>query len=379
MRCDYIILPAAEADAPPHWLRVVDGRVVKRGIGPYGRHPDEGEAEGGKVGEPGDGRALLVLPPHATTLHWISCPEMTVRQGAAAARLMALEASIGAPGQLHAAALESDTPAAPHIVAVASEAAMQHWINWCEDHGLAQAQIMPAALLLPEPDQAPAQGFVRARIGGSDVVRGPDCAFDGGEPAADLIIGDAPVETLSTEAVEDALLAALTDPPLDLRQGAFARARPRLFERTQLQRMVLLAGLILLASLLVAIVQIVKLNREAARLDDQTVALAKTVDPSVTDAVEAETRVTARLASRGDSGFTGVMAGLMSAMRVNAAVSLTSVSQMADGSLRVQLAASRAEDINEVLIALQEAGWRISADAVQQRGGRLLADIMVVR
>jgi len=375
MRCDYIILPAAEPDEAPHWLRVADGRIVKRGIGPYWRQHDEGETEA-----PVDGRALLVLPPHATTLHWIACPEMTIRQGAVAARLMALEASIGAPSQLHAATLESSTPATPHIVAVTSETAMAHWINWCEDNGLPQASFVPAALLLPEPDQAPAPGFVRGKLGPSEVLRGPDSAFDGNEPVADLIVGEAPVTALSVEAVEDALLAALAVPPLDLRQGSFARARPGLIERDQVVRIAQLTGFVLIVSLLVALVQIGKVNLEASRIDEQTVALARTVDPSITEAVEAESKITARLASRGgDTGFTGVMAGLMSAMRVNSAVSLTSVSQTADGSVRVQLAAASAEQINEVLIAIQEAGWRISANAVQERGGRLLADIMVVR
>ncbi len=54
---------------------------------------------------PIDGRALLVLPPHATTLHWIACPEMTARQGAQAAKVMALEASVGAGSGLHAAVM----------------------------------------------------------------------------------------------------------------------------------------------------------------------------------------------------------------------------------------------------------------------------------
>ncbi len=108
--------------------------------------------------------------------------------------------------------------------------------------------------------------------------------------------------------------------------------------------------------------------------------IARTVDPAVTDAADAEVKIGARFAARGgNGGFTGAMAGLMGAMRGTPAVSLASVNQGADGSLRVQLAAPRAEDINAVLIALQDAGWRISANAVQQQGGRLVADIVVVR
>jgi general secretion pathway protein L len=370
MKCDYVIMPAAEPDVQPHWLRVVDGQIVQRGRGPNWRHPAE-EAENDDV----EGRVLLVLPPHVTTLHWIACPGMTLRQGAAAARLMALEASIGATGQLHASALESGAAEEPHIVAVASDSAMAHWVDWCEDHGVPRASLVPAPLLLPVPDD----GFVRGRVGPTDVVRGRDTAFDGNEPAAPLILGDAPVNQLQLGDVESSLISALYAPPLDLRQGAFARSKARLFEADRLRRLGALLGLIIIVALLVTVVKIVKLNLEASSLDDKTVTLAKGVDPSISDAAEAQQKITARLAMRGGSGgFTGVMAGLMSAMRSSPTVVLTSVNQGADGAFRVQLAGARAEDINEVLITLQEAGWRISANAVQQQGGRLVADIMVV-
>ncbi len=155
MRCDYIILPDAEPDAPPHWIRLVDGYIVQRGTGERWRHPAESE-EG-----PIDGRALLVLPPHATTLHWISCPEMTARQGAQAAKVMALEASVGAGSGLHAAVMPSAEPEAPHVVAVTSDSAMTHWIEWCAARGMPNASIVPAALMLPAPDT----GFMRGAGG----------------------------------------------------------------------------------------------------------------------------------------------------------------------------------------------------------------------
>ncbi len=147
-----------------------------------------------------------------------------------------------------------------------------------------------------------------------------------------------------------------------------------------MKRIALLVGFIFLTVLLVSLVRIVRLNLEASGLDARTVEVARTVDPAVTDAADAELKIAARFAARGgNGGFTGTMAGLMSAMRGVPAVSLASVNQGADGSLRVQLAAARSEDINTVLIALQDAGWRISANAVQQQGGRLVADIVVVR
>jgi general secretion pathway protein L len=381
---DYIILLAPERDAPPIWYRIDGNRIVRRGKGMGWLPPEHDSAAQEAAGET-VGRAMLVLPPHATTLHWIACPGMTARQGASAARLMALEASIGAqagaasPGdaeRLHAVVATSEDADAPHIVAVISHGAMAHWVGWCEAHGIGKASILPAALVLPAPEN----GFVRALIGEADVVRGTDSSFAGDEALAPLIIGDAPVTPVTADSIDAALLRALDTPPLDLRQGSFARRSPARFDRARWTRIAVMIGGIALAALLIALVTILRLNAETARLNAQTVALAQTVDPAIGDPETAESRIAGLLAARGGrGGFTGVMAGLMTAMQANPNVVLTNVSQGADGMLRVQLAASKAEEINDVLIAIQEAGWRLSANAVQQRGARLVADIMVVR
>ncbi|HWJ68540.1 MAG TPA: type II secretion system protein GspL [Sphingobium sp.] len=381
MAHDYIILLAPERDAPPIWYRVDGGQIVRRGKGMGWLAPGRDGAPDEAVGE-----AMLVLPPHATTLHWIACPGMTARQGAMAARLMALEASIGASTganagaseRLHAVVATADDADADasHIVAVTSHGAMAHWISWCDAHGLGDASIVPGALLLPAPDN----GFVRALIGEADVVRGPDSAFAGDEAIAPFIIGDAPVTQVPADSIDAALLRALDEPPLNLRQGSFARRSPARFDRARWMRLAVMVGGLALATLLIGLVTLLRLHAETARLNTQTVALAQTVDPAINDPETAESRIAGLVAARGGrGGFTGVMAGLMTAMQANPNVVLTNVSQSADGSLRIQLAATKAEEINEVLIAIQEAGWRLSANAVQQRGARLIADIMVVR
>lgn len=371
MKHDYIILLPAERETPPVWYRVDDDRIVRRGRGTQWLPPEHDDASDAAIGN-----VMLVLPPHITTLHWIACPGMTPRQGAAAARLMALEASIGDGEQLHAVVAANDDPEAPHVVAVMSHSAMTHWMSWCQEHGIGQASFVPSALLLPAPED----GFVLAPVGGVDVVRGSDTAFEGDDAAAALIIGDAIVKRLPAESVDAALLLALDGPPLDLRQGSFARRSPAMIDHARLKRIAIMIGFIALATLLVSLITIIRLNAEASRLDSQTVALAQTIDPTVNDPSMAEARIAGLLASRGGrGGFTGMMAGIMTAMQANPNVVLTNVSQGADGSLRLQLGANRAEEINDVLIAIQEAGWRISANAVQQRGARLVADIMVVR
>ncbi len=372
MSVDYVIMPRPEGDENCRWMRISDGRIVRRGRGTDWLPPLDDDDEGEETG-----RVLLVVPPAETTLHWIACPGMTARQGAAAARLVAIEASIGEGGALHAAATEDEDGETPHLVAVASRTAMDFWMDWCARHGVPQASFVPAAALLPPPAD---EGVVIGSFGGSAVVRGADFAVDGQEPFAELLVADRRISELTAEAADTVLLNALSLPPLDLRQGDYARRPPALFSPTRLRRLGALLGGILFVTLMVSLVTVIRLNAEARRLDRQTVDLARTVVPSVETAEDADDKLAALLAQRGGAGgFTGTMAGLMTAMQASPAVTLTGVNQLADGSLRVQLSATKADDINAVLLSIQDAGWRISANSVQQQGARLVADIKVVR
>lgn len=351
------------------WLRVVGDRVVQRGEGRDWRTAT------GLVALPAGDAAMLVVPSGEAVLHWIACPGMTVRQGAAAAPLMALEASIGPVDALHAAVLPAIDPEHPHIVAVAGRDRMERWIAEADALGVPDAVFIPAALLLPSPEE----GFVAGPIGGEAVLRGTDCALGADEPHAPLILTDAPVRVLDDRAVEEGLVAALVLPPMTLRQGSYALRRPTALDPAWLRRVAMLALLVGVVSLFIGLAQIVRLNGEASALDADTLARAHTVVPEASDAADADQRLAARLAARGaGAGFTGTSAAVMAAMQGAPGVTMTSLSQLADGSVRVQLSAARPEDINVALIALQNAGWRIAANGVQQQGAQTLADISVV-
>ncbi len=158
MKCDYIILPDAEPEAPPPLIRLVDGYIVQRRKRRALAPSDRGRERG-----PIDGRALLVLPPHATTLHWIACPEMTVKQGARRPASWRLEASDGGRRGLHAAVMPATVPEESHVVAVTSESAMAHWIDWCAERGVPNAIIVPARSCCHRPGQG-----LRAWAGGAE-------------------------------------------------------------------------------------------------------------------------------------------------------------------------------------------------------------------
>lgn len=364
-------LIVALAEAPgvePLWMRVANGAVVQTGAGANWL------AACGLAALPDDMLVMLVPPAALVTLHEAAYPDLPVRQGRAAARLAALAGGIVPADQLFAAADDNDDPARPHRVAVAARADMQHWLLWAQHHGLDPDIMVPAPLLLPEVQD----GFQRGIIGGGPVLRGVDIAL-AGDLALPELIGDAVVRDVAPEQINVRAIAALERPPLDLRQGDFAKRVRRSFDKRTLGRIMLWSGLILFVSLLIALLGLTRQHFAASGLETDSLEQARQVVPGASDLIQAEAEMDRQLAARGAGGyaFTAPVAGLLNAMQDVPGVSLTALSRGPDGMIRATLAAAKGDDINSVLLALQAAGFTITATPSQDPGGRMLADITV--
>ncbi|MGE4321990.1 MAG: type II secretion system protein GspL [Sphingobium sp.] len=363
-----IVALPEEADAQPSWMRVVDGTVVRTGAGTGWL------AACGLDALPQTTRVMLVPPAALTVLHWIRHPELPARQGRAAARLAVLADAIGPGDSLIAATDRNDDPAQPHIVAVVARADMAHWLGWAHHHGIDPDIIVPAPLLLP----APREGFNRAVVGGTAVLRGVDVALPA-DIATPELIGEAAIVDISPARVEAIALAALDAPPFDLRQGDFVKRVRRNWNERAIARIAVWSAAILLVSLLIALIGVVRQHIAAGRIDADSLAMARQVLPQATDVAQAEADMDRQLAARGigGHGFAGPVAGLMRAMQGAPGVSLTALARDADGTIRATLASVKGEDINIVLLALQAAGFTITATSAQDPSGRTLADITV--
>ena len=361
------LIVALPEDGEPLWMRVVDGAVTQRGEGANWL------AACGLTALPADAVVMLVPPAAMVTLLWAEYPELAPRQGRAAARLAALAGGIVPADQLFAAADENDDPARPHVVAVAARSDMQHWLLWAQHHGLDPNIIVPAPLLLPEPDE----GFARGSLGGEVMLRGRGIAFGG--DLAPILAAGAPIEDVPVDVVEARAVEALERPPLDLRQGDFAKRVRRVADKAVLRRIVLWSGLILLVSLLISLTVLVRQHVAARGLNAESLALARQVVPGAGDLAQAEAEIERQLAARGAGAyaFTAPVAGLLNALQEAPGVSMTALSRDPDGMIRATLAAAKVEEINAVLLALQGAGFTITATPSQDPGGRALADITV--
>lgn len=357
-----VILPA-DADGPPLWWRVIDGSVVSR------------SAMAAMTGGEGDAAVrlpvMLVVPQSAVTMRRVDLPaDMPPAQARAVAPRMAREASIGEADGLHAVPCVDD----PATVAIIARDDIAHFIAWAHRQGIEPDVILPAATILPEPEE----GYVAADMGGMKPLRGQGLFADIHDGWTEALAGNGPARRLDAAEVDAAIIAALAAPPVNLRSGEFARPRESGIDADWLKRMAIWIGFIALASLFISLALIAKYHVSAARLDAKAVEVARTVLPAANDAVLAVEELDAMLAQRGGGySFTGPVAGLMVAMQSAPGVSLSTLDLGDDGLVHATLASPRAEDINTVLIAVQAAGFRITATSSADSGGRVVADITV--
>lgn len=351
-----IILLPPDADTPLTWLTVADGAVEAQGTG-----------DGWPRFEDATIRAMLVAPASAVSLHRALLPDLAARQAQAAARLMAVENALGDPEALHVATGPREDDGALDVAVVAN-ADMVAWLTWAEAHGLDAGPVVPAALLLPRPEE----GFVRGRVGAETIARDKSAAFAIDPALAGLVIGDAPITEVATTNIETQMVASLDSPPLDLRQGPFARRKKRSLDWALLKRLAVFVGLILLASLIMALITIAKLNGDRDRLDARALAAARTVVPDVSSVEQAQTALEERAVARGvgGRGFSATAARLFAALDQSPAATLTAFDLAADGGVRATIAAPSVNDLDIAVAALRSSGAGAVTTPAQTGDGR---------
>ena len=357
MNVTIIFLPALD-DQPWRWLRVADDAVVERGEGALA---DAGDA------------VTAVAPADAVTLHWSSLPARSQAQAAAAARIVVAEASAGPLDGLHVAV--GDEADGERSIGVVANERMLGWLALLGSAGIDPVAIVPAPLLLP----APAEGYVRAELGGQSVVRGISSGFADEARLTELMTGGSVPQTLGREAVDAAIVAGVTQPLLNLRQGAFARRKRRAIDWPLIRRLAVLAGLVLLTTLAIDLVRIARYSMAADAAEMQADALAREGLPRGADQGDAGRLLTERLSRlRGPgAGFTATVAAVASATRDVEGGEVIALAFEPTGELRATIAASGEAQANQLIARLREAGFVVTASTFQSDGQRVRGDVTV--
>ena len=346
-----------------HWWRV-DGETVEAGIG--GEWIDLAAGPGSRPG------VIGLAPAAAVRLAFADPPASaaSARQAQTIARVEAVAQSLGEAETLHwaIAPLEGEHPAT--VTAIVANARMQEWLDWADALGVRLDHVVPAAMILPLGDR-----WVAARVGSERIIGRRGVAMPD-EPAlkdALLAAGDE-VDELDGDSFELALRRIAGAPVPDLRSGRFARRRRIVIDRSQLRELALLALAIVLVTSLVAIVEILRLDRSRARLDAETLAIARAAAGPGVNLETAESAMAARAGTAAGGSLSPALAALLTRMQAEQAISLSSLGYTG-GSLNVTLAGQGPDAINRVLLALQRDGYRVAAVPRTESDGRTFADV----
>ena len=357
-----LFLPA-RAKHEWHWIAVRDGMVVSRGDG----LPDRDR--------PPETRVVAIAPAEAVALHWADLPDRSLAQATAAARLLVAEASVTPLGDLHVAVGREPDLAERPIGAVGT-AQMNDWLTMLAESGFEPTSVVPSPMLLPRPDE----GYVIGDLGAvGRVVRGPSSGFADEEGLTELIVGHAPITTLDRDALEAAIVAALVDPPLDLRQGDFALRKRAAIDWMLVRRLAWLIVAIMAVTLLITLVQIVRYNSSGSSLEAQADGLARdglARGETVNDAGQQLTDRLARLRG-GGAGFSRTAASVSAAVAAVPGAEVTGLAFDPTGKLRVSLATQTQGQIVDVQNRLSGAGFSAEPSTFTGSAGRLTGVLTV--
>lgn len=361
-----------EGDGPDAaWLRVDDGVIVDSGqddgwVGAWEKPRDDSP----------DDRLVALAPAADVPLRWLHYPDAAPAQAAAAARIDALRGSLGDAAALHVVAglPAGEGQAVP--VAVTTHAAMTAWTGWLQARGLSPAAILPAAAAVPPPEP---DMLWTADVGNERIIRAADRAWLSDPELDPLIAGGHAIAPLDPDRMREALLLTIAAPPLDLLSGGWKPKRSWSVDPAMLRLAKHLLIALIVVSLLIPIIYAVRLSSDTGRADDAVVAMAKKAGVTAPDATAAEAEIDRRLAAAGGGplAFSVPASALYDAMRDAPGVSLKTLSHRTDGTLTTTLTAPRVEDINQVLLALQARGYRITAQPMAGSDGQQMANITI--
>lgn len=339
-----IVLLPDGADEPWRWWRLSDGAAGAEQV----FDPANDVASWGEVGE-----TTVLVPASAAPVRDRPLPDMPLAQALAAERLGLAQGALS--DERHVAVGAGEGRLLSCSVALSQ---MDRWLVLLAGHGLDPVSIVPAALVLPRV----ADALVLGDLGGQLLARTGEAAF-AAEPALVDALGGGLEQTGLGENELAARLGVLhRSAPLNLRQGQYAPRRVSVFEVANWRILARMAASAALLALLLMLVWIVRWNLDTSAQEARAVELAQARFPAATDLDGAERLLAAELARRGQGGasFAAPAAAVLDAVRPVPGVRLRDLGYGADGTLRFTAAAPRAEDVNAVLIALQNQGWKVT-------------------
>lgn len=321
--------------------------------------PDEALAEDSE-GLP----VIALAAPEHVVVRWHGYDALAPRQAEAAARLDAASASINAAG-LHMAARERDGTVVSGGI---DKQFFARGLDRLNAEGFHPDHVWPLGLLLPDE----ANHAVRAKLGNASALRLGQQIFPEDPAFTALISGDKPVRDITEPQFGGYLRAALSEPPLDLRSGQFAKKNARAgLDRGKLKLAAYVVAAGLLCSLLLALVTWFKVDRAIAREDQAALVAAQKIVPGINSAEEAPVKLEQILGSRGGGqrAFTIPASALWRSLQQAEGASLRNLRFGQDKVLAATVTAATVDPVNRLLLDLQRQGYKVTATPRQEANG----------
>ncbi|WP_108812454.1 hypothetical protein [Sphingorhabdus sp. Alg231-15] len=316
---------------------------------------------------------VALMPSALAVVRWHQpIEDLTEQQILAAVRLAAQDNSFDVEN-LHVVAIVDDS-SLPVTVSVSNEI-MASGLMRLKAIGIDPDAIIPAGW----PIRAASDGFSEADLGFETLLRGEQLIAPNEPSLRAHLVGDRKVTVLPEASVDLDLANAADGSLLNLRVDPFSKNIERYMTSPQRRMLGILAAAALIVSLLIPAVQLIKYHWAAGEADEAALAVAEPVIGMVDSVEEADRLLNERLISenRGNIAFSVPVSALFSAIQQTQGVSIERLSYRKDGTVFAGLSAVRNEDMNPALIAIQNAGFVITATPRTDATGVAKADITV--
>lgn len=361
--------PAAE-DESLYWWHVRDGAVEAWGCD---RDPLAASQAYGPDTVAEDVLTIALLPsPLTSILHHEAIADATDSQVLAAGKIAA-----------RARSLEGDKVHIVGTLAGGGEA-----VTAAVGRDILSAGLVHLQALGIDPDAIIPSGWLLAAV--SDGAVSADFGFDRVLRSGNIIATDDPalreflfagltVTPITGDAFDAMMIAAPEKRDLNFRSGPFAKKTQRAMDAGQKRQLAWMLAVLVLVTLAIPLVQLAKYHSAANSADEAALANAASVVGEQPDPDSAERALDQRLIAenRGNIMFPVPASALYSALQQTPNVAVTRMAYGQNGIVSATLSAVRNEDINPVLIALQKAGYIITATPRTDATGSAQADITV--
>lgn len=357
-------------DEALHWWLVKDGAVQARGCDPdpllasQADEPDVAQV---------DVSVIALVPSHLTSIMGHEAISGGNESQALAVATFAAKAQSLESEQVHIVATVDG--AGGVVTASVGREILSSGLVHLQALNIDPDVIIPSGWLLPNDSEA----AVSVDFGFDRVIRAQNIIAVDDPALREFLFAGQTITPVAGDALDTMLAGASGKADLNFRSGPFAKKTQRAMDSRQKRRLGWMAAALVILSLAIPLAQLAQYHWAASSADQAALISAAAVVGEQEDPDGVERALDQRLIAenRGNIMFPVPASALYSALQQVPNVSITRMAYGENGIVSATLSAVRNEDINPVLLAMQEAGFIITATPRTDTTGAAQADITV--